>query len=178
MRREHTKPLTRQQRRALEHLARNPDEHPAGLGEAIWEPGVNRPRGVGLKAQGYGRLGGTMLWRLRRMGLAEARHTPSGWLVGWRITPDGRAALGSSVLLPDEAAQLLSLGEVPGLFRCEGWVPVTELAEGRFLVTTWGGEPTIWTIVRQRPTPDASMDVLDADGTALAAPVYYTRMRT
>lgn len=82
--------LTEAQRRALRHLASVNWCSPASLGEAM----SDQER---LKAQGAGRIGGSMGGRLVKMGLA-ARHLEP-WpghgmcAAGYEITTAGRAAL-------------------------------------------------------------------------------------
>lgn len=58
------------------------------IGEAIHTP---RESGIQLKAQGYGRLGGTMAWRLMDRGLLRGCSHGKSW--GYKIAPAGRQAL-------------------------------------------------------------------------------------
>ena len=61
--------LTDAQRWALQAIRDGHAATPAWLGQKMMErPGVDKTKGRGLKAQGYGRLGGTMVARLERMG--------------------------------------------------------------------------------------------------------------
>ena len=75
--------LTEAQVRVLRVLAGAPYLSPAEIGWSL------SPK---LKAQGAGRLGGTMGWRLVAKGMA-AHHHVGRWSRGYHITPAGRAAL-------------------------------------------------------------------------------------
>lgn len=66
------KGLTGAQRWAVLMIAQGRAVSPGSFGEAMMErPGAMRGRKVHYKPQGYGRMGGTMLARLERKGLAE-----------------------------------------------------------------------------------------------------------
>jgi len=87
------KPLTEPQKRALMALSKHPYLSPAMLGQYMLPKGHRH-----LKAQGYGRLGGSMAWRLRRMGLARSVDRAFGsdarrWSLGFAITELGRKRL-------------------------------------------------------------------------------------
>lgn len=84
--------LTDPQRRALTYVTEHPGASPAMVGWAISD------REPALKAQGAGRLGGTMLWRLRKLGLVSASLRDMDrrgrcFSGGWRVTHAGRIAL-------------------------------------------------------------------------------------
>lgn len=80
--------LTNAQRTALRFLASRPNASPAELGYALTE-GRKYP----MVPQGAGRLGGTMAWRLIKVGLAESAALLRGGFPAYAITPAGRTAL-------------------------------------------------------------------------------------
>lgn len=90
--------LTAAQRWALQAIADRYDT-PSYLGGRMMErPGVEEKRRGGNRNshQGLGRIGGTMIQRLKRMGLVSTRnYTPSGQWHTTRasITEAGRLAL-------------------------------------------------------------------------------------
>ena len=78
--------LTEPQRKALAYMAERAWASPADLGEAIG--GTAR-----MKAQGLGRLGGTMGTRLVRLGLARHASRERSGYSAYAITQAGREAL-------------------------------------------------------------------------------------
>lgn len=88
------KSLTKAQAWALDAVARGRATSPANLGQEMMErPGATKGRTLQYKAQGYGRMGGTMMARLERMGLVTLHnHSRGEWQpTSARLTPLGLA---------------------------------------------------------------------------------------
>jgi hypothetical protein len=86
--------LTAPQAWALRKIAEGRATSSANLGWALAErPGYVGRSSFGLKAQGAGRLGGTMMARLERRGLCRTRLSAGGYVTEASITQAGRAAL-------------------------------------------------------------------------------------
>lgn len=84
--------MTAAQAWALQAIADGYNQSPGTLGGRMMErPGaVPERRGkVAYKAQGYGRMGGVMMERLRKMGLVDT----TGWPTRAELTSRGRARL-------------------------------------------------------------------------------------
>lgn len=84
--------LTPAQRWALKEIKEYPGVSPAFLGQRMMErPGVEERRRGGNRnsPQGLGRIAGTMIARLKKMGLVKA----SGWPTQATITQAGIEAL-------------------------------------------------------------------------------------
>lgn len=67
--------LTEPQRRALAYIVANPGANPSMIGQAMMD---GRETRTNRTAQGYGRIGGNMVARLRRDGLVYSSD-PNGW---------------------------------------------------------------------------------------------------
>jgi hypothetical protein len=80
--------LTKAQRRALTFLATVPHATAGTLGYAM-DDGSYKDT---LRAQGAGRIGGAMAWRLMRRELVARVDRGGGWMA-YAITPAGRQAL-------------------------------------------------------------------------------------
>lgn len=93
--------LTDPQKWALRAIAQGKGGSPAQLGEAMMDrPGASDHRGrTPYKAQGYGRMGGAMMARLKRMGLVELTSVTRGH---WHPTKARISALGRMVLSENE----------------------------------------------------------------------------
>lgn len=87
--------LTDAQRWALQAIRDGHGWSPSSLGQKMMErPGATPERrgDIPYKAQGYGRMGGAMANRLRKMGLVSLRYDATG--LQWAATTAaGRAAL-------------------------------------------------------------------------------------
>jgi hypothetical protein len=88
--------LTKAQAWALDVIAQGKASSPAMLGWAMEDrPGFKRAyeTRLSLKAQGAGRLGGTMMWRLERMGLCRREGLHSRRAIATPLGLAVRAAL-------------------------------------------------------------------------------------
>lgn len=85
--------LTEAQTWALEGIRDGKAASPSALGVHMMErPGAMPPGRKRYKSQGYGRMGGAMIARLERMGLAYA----GGWKTPARINGAGLAAIAAA----------------------------------------------------------------------------------
>lgn len=86
-----TAKLTAAQAWALRAIAEGYGNAPSQLGERMMErPGASDHRnGTPYKSQGYGRMGGAMMARLKKVGLVSTW----GWPTKAKLTPAGRAAM-------------------------------------------------------------------------------------
>lgn len=88
--------LTDAQKWAILMIGKGRAQSPACLGEAMMErPGAMGGRTIPYKAQGYGRMGGTMTWRLWRKGLAEMSFGKGG---NWHPCKTTLTSLGQEVV--------------------------------------------------------------------------------
>jgi hypothetical protein len=97
--------LTKAQTWALRAVASGYGGSPATLGQQMMErPGAMGDRTTHYKAQGYGRMGGAMMKRLKEMGLAQTTIQTMGQWHPTRavITPAGRSALTAAEGREDE----------------------------------------------------------------------------
>jgi DNA-binding MarR family transcriptional regulator len=83
--------LTKAQCWALQAISERPGITPSSLGQRMVErPGVVRRGGNQWSHQGLGRIGGTMIARLKKMGLVSIGFGP---ITEARITDKGRRAM-------------------------------------------------------------------------------------
>lgn len=79
--------LTEPQKKALQYLASVPWAAPSEIGQAMIADGAR------MKAQGMGRLGGTMATRLMKRGLVFPADSQRSGFPAYRISAAGREVL-------------------------------------------------------------------------------------
>ena len=85
--------LTEPQKWALQAIADGYGATSSGLGQRMMERPGATDRTTPYKAQGYGRMGGAMIWRLERKGLVRQSFHADSYFKTVTLTKEGREAL-------------------------------------------------------------------------------------